>query len=121
MTSTFYPNATFINQGRDYNYFQKIAVDWTSFGAGSSDGYGPDAIITFSTQTVMFVNLTASGTSDSVVEYSFNGNVLHGELNPTNSTIALTFENRTISQIWFRIQSGSSGPITVSVQAWGIR
>lgn len=104
------------NQGRDYNYFQKTAVNWSTFGGGASDGYGPDQIITFSTQGVMFLN-EGSG----VVEYSFNGNTVHGELDSSKITAGLSFDNRVISMIWFRVKSGSTGPITISVQAWGIR
>lgn len=102
-------------QGRDFNYFVETAVNWTTFGGGSTDGYGPDQVITFITQGVMFLNL-GSGT----VEYSFNGNTVHGELNSANPSVGMVFDNRIISLIWFRVKTGSSGPITISVQAWGI-
>jgi hypothetical protein len=107
-------------QGKDFNFFNKIEVNWSQFGAPDGytveDGYGPDLIIPFSTQTVMFIN-EGAGT----VEYSFNGNTIHGELDSTKASAALSFDNRVISTIWFRIKSGSSGPINISVHAWGIR
>jgi|SRR5271166_3978285 len=112
-----YPGIGYTTYGFDYNFFQKIAVSATTFGGSSIDGYQPDTICPFTTQTVMFVNL-GSGT----VEYSFNGNTVHGELNSANvNTVALTFQNRVISKIWFRVQTGSSGTINVSVQAWASR
>lgn len=105
---------SFVNQGRDFNFFQKVAVNWASFGGSpGSDGYAYDCFISFPTQSVMMLNL-GSG----VVEFSFNGNHVHGELNSANPSVGMTFDNRTISLIWFRLQSGSSGPITISVQAW---
>lgn len=101
------------NQGRDFNYFQKVNVNWSNFGGGATDNIGPDLCITFSTTGVMFLN-EGSGT----VEYSFNGNIVHGELNSNNLTQGISFDNRVISLIWFRCKIGSSGPITVSVHAW---
>jgi hypothetical protein len=101
-------------QGRDFNFFQKVDVNWSTFGGGASDGYGPDLIITFTTQGLIFLN-EGSG----VVEYSFNGTTVHGELDSAGSTKMLTFNSRVASLIWFRVKSGSSGPIKVSVQAWG--
>jgi len=107
-------------QGRDFNYFSKTAVNWTQFGAPDgytlADGYGPDLFITFSTQSVIFLN-EGSG----VVEYSFNGTTIHGELDSTKPSAGLSFDNRVICLVWFRVKSGSSGPINVSVHAWGIR
>lgn len=104
-------------QGHDFNYFQKKTVSWGTFGGGSTDGYGPDLIITFSTQAVMFLN-----ESTGILEYSFNGNTVHGELDGSASSLTkmLTFNSRVVSLIWFRVKSGSTTS-TVSVQAWGIR
>jgi len=99
-----------ITTGRDHNFFQKVSVSQ----GGTAFATNADIIITFTSQEVMFVNL-GTGT----VEYSFNGFNVHGELNSANVTANLTFENRVIAKIWFRVQTGSSGPITVSVQAWG--
>ena len=107
-------------QGRDFNYFSKTAVNWTQFGAPDgytvADGYGPDLVITFPTQSLIFLN---EGTG--VVEYSFNGTTIHGELDSTKSSVTLSFYNRVVSFVWFRVKSGSSGPINCSVHAWGVR
>ena len=97
-----------ITYGFDSNYFSKVIV--------TSDGYwntNCDIIIPFSTQTVMFLNL---GTG--VVEFSFNGSQIHGELNSGNPSAGMVWDNRTIAKVWFRVQAGSSAPITVSIMAW---
>jgi hypothetical protein len=123
MANNPFPTIGWTTQGRDYNFYQESAVTWSTFGQfTSNDGYSsPDMIITFSTQGLIFTNFTAPNTSNSAVEYSFNGQTLHGALDPAHNTTQLIFDNRVISTIWFRLRSGSSGPITVSVQAWGIR
>jgi hypothetical protein len=100
--------------GRDYNFFTKLDVNWDEFGGGASDGYGPDIIIPFVTMGIMLLN---EGTG--IIEYSFNGTTLHGELNSDNATKGLVFDNRVISTIWFRTHEDSSGPIKISIQAWG--
>ena len=116
MPTNNFPGIGYTTLGFDHNFFQKVAVSATTFGGGSVDGYQPDLIITFNTQTVMFLNLGSGATN--VVEYSFNGQTLHGELNPTNPSAGLVFDGRPVSKVWFRVQAGSSGPISVSVQAW---
>lgn len=106
-------------QGFDFNFFQKVTVNWTThFGANdgytTADGYGPDLIITFPTQGLIFSN-----SSGAIVEYSFNGNTIHGELATTGNRSILTFTNRVASLIWFRLQA--PGTSIVSVEAWGTR
>jgi hypothetical protein len=108
-------------QGHDFNYYKSLSVTWAQFGALDgytiADGYGPDLIITFPTYGVIFTNETSA----SVVEYSFNGSTVHGVLDgtSTSTTRSVTFNNRQISLIWFRLKSGSTPTITVT--AWGTR
>lgn len=96
-----------ITYGFDHNFFQKVSVTATSFNSNA------DLFIPFVTQGVMLLNL-GSG----VVEISLNGQTVHMELNSANASAGLTFDNRVVSKMWFRVQSGSSGPIVVSVNAW---
>ena len=115
MSTNRFPHIGYTTIGRDHNFYEKADVTWTGFGSNSTDGYQPDMIVQFSTTGAIFVN-EGTGT----VEYSFNGTTVHGELvgATTSPTRTLTFLNRGISKIWFRVKSGSSGPLTVSVQAW---
>ena len=115
MTNNF-PNIGYTTLGYQRNFYQKLSVTATTFGGGSVSGAQPDMIITFNTQGVQLLNLGSGATN--VVEFSFNGQTVHGELNPTNPSAGLTFDNRVVSKIWFRIQAGSTGPVTVSVSAW---
>lgn len=109
-----FPNISKTNIGRDWNFFEKIDVNWSNFGENSIDGEQPDMFITFNTQGVMILN-EGSG----IVEFSFNGNTVHGELDSTKPSVGMVFDNRIISKIYFRLKSGSPGPIKVSVNAWG--
>lgn len=99
--------------GKDYNFFEKQDINWITFGGGASDGYGPDMMIPFTTQSVIFIN-----EGNGIIEYSFTGKTVHGELDSSSVTKGLIFDNRVVSLIWFRVKTGSSGPIKISVQAW---
>lgn len=118
MPTNNFPGIGYKTQGRDFNFFKKVAVSATTFGGGSADGYQPDMVITFPTAGLIF---NTEGSSTNTVEYSFNGQTVHGELVPGTNRATLTFNNRVESLIWFRVKSGSSGPITISVEAWGTR
>jgi hypothetical protein len=45
---------------------------------------------------------------------------VHGELDgaTTSLTNKIEMPYRVVSKIWFRVKSGSTGPIKISVQAW---
>lgn len=98
-----------IDYGRDFNFYTKMNVTSAGFATDC------DLVITFPTYTVTF-NLETS----SVVQYSFNGTTIHGELNSAQTSKDLKFESRVISKIWFKLVSGTS-PAIVRVEAWGIR
>lgn len=129
MPTNNYPNIGKVTYGYSHNFFTKISVSWTAFGGNSVDGYQPDTVINLiePTYTVILTNLAATFQSatpsytTAVLEYSFDGNNVHGELGSSPSNVSLTFQNRVVSCIWFRVQSGSSGTIPVSVQGWGVR
>lgn len=94
-------------QGRDFNFFKRVSVTSTEFQDS------PDAIITFPTHGVIFLN---EGTG--VVEVSFNGNTVHTELNSADASKGIAFDNRNVSTVWLRVKSGSTGPISVRIEAW---
>lgn len=115
MPTNNFPGIGYKKQGHNHNFFQKVVVSANQFGGGSVDGYQPDLMITFSTSNVI---LNTEGTAPNTIEYSFNGINVHGELVPTTNRATLSFSNRAVSLIWFRVKAGSAGPITVSVEAW---
>lgn len=96
-----------IDYGRDFNFYTKLSITSSTFGANC------DITITFPTYTIKF-DLESTG----VVQYSFNGNTVHGEMDSTQASKSLLFENRVASKIWFKLVSGTG---TVRVEAWGIR
>lgn len=112
MPTNNFPNIGYTTIGYDRNFFQKLTVSATSFGSGSVDGYQPDMIITIPTFTVIF---SLEGTGTNQIQYSFNGNTVHGDMIIGQSSATLTFANRPISKIWFKAISGT--PI-VRVEAW---
>ncbi len=114
------PNQGKITYGRSYDYFKKLSVSRTTFGT-SSDGYAADVFIQFPTVDggVIFINETA--TSDTkIVEYSFNGTDVHGEMSVSTASLTktFTFYKRNICKVWFRVKSGSTGPLDITVHAW---
>ena len=119
MTTNNYPGIGYITNGHSFDHYKSISISATSFGGSSVDGYQPDDFIWFPTYGVIFTN-----ESDGyIVEYSFNGTSVAGVLDgtPTSTTRIMTFLNRPISCIWFRIKNGSSSPATVTITAWGMR
>jgi hypothetical protein len=113
MPTNNYPGIGYKTQGKDYDLYQEFSVTATTFGGSSVSGTQPDYIITFKTQGVMFLNLGSGA-----VEVSFNGNTVHAVLDSTNASAGLTFDSRVVTMIWFRVKSGSSGPIKISLAAW---
>lgn len=105
-----------IGYGQQFNYFKRIAVSRTTFG-DPNDGYRPDIFIPFITASLSFLNEDPGANA---VEYSFDGFNTSGDLDPTLPTQGLTFDNRIACKVWFRVRSGSTGPISVRVEAWGI-
>jgi hypothetical protein len=100
-----------ITRGADFNFFEKLEVTNTTFG-DPNDGYQADIIISLRgpLKTLFLVN-----EGSEVIEYSFNGNTLHGDLTPGTPTAALSFDNRPVSKMWFRVAGGSS---IIRVEAW---
>lgn len=92
--------------GQDFNFFKKVTVTNSSFNNMS------DIVIPFNTQGLMLINEDTSA----VVEFSFRGNTIHGEMNPNLPSRSLTFDNIKICAMWFRLKSGTSA--IVSVYAW---
>ena len=125
MPNNNFPGTGSVTLGHDRNFFQKLSVTATAFGGNNNGslyvpGPQPDMIIPFNTGGVVMTNLALTGTwaAGSVVEYSFNGQVVHGELGSSTQNISLSFLGRPVAKIWFRLQTGSAGPVSVSVQAW---
>jgi len=99
------------------DFFTKLSIVATDFGSETVDLQQPDIIIKFPTTGVLFLNEGTLATQ--VVEYSFDGITVHGELDPTLLSKGMSFDNRIVSTVWFRLKSGSVGPVTIRIEAWG--
>lgn len=109
-----------VTYGRDYNFYAEKTIASSVFGADTApdgysavDGYNCNAFIWFKPEAIILVNK-----STAVVEYSFNGTTVHGELDGTagSPTKSLTFYTRIQNKIWFRVKSG--GPGTIQIHSW---
>ena len=88
-----------------FNFFEVVTVDGYDFPAE------PQVRFNFIAQGISLLN---RGTK--ILEYSFDGTTLHGDLNSTDASAGLTFDGRQESVIFFR---GSDGYGDVRVEAWG--
>lgn len=98
-----------INNGKDDNFYEEIAAVTTADFLATED-------VIINVKGIAGFILENYGTG--IVEYSFNGNVLHGRLPAGSAAVPYVkaFHNRRVSKIWFRSLSGTN---TVRVEAWG--
>jgi len=95
-----------INVGYDTNFFQLITISNTEFPDDSS--------VKINIKDQQCVSLVNYGSA--TVEYSFNGNILHGDLRPDTPTEGVIFDNRRVDQIWLRSPTGVA--CEIRVEAW---
>jgi len=88
-----------------WNYFDVVTVDGYDFPVV------PQANFSFLSTAISFLNR-----SSYVIEYSFDGTTLHGDLNPSDSSSGVMCDNRVESKVWFRAVDGYGD---VRVEAWG--
>lgn len=88
-----------------HNHFQKVQVSETEFPATPQVGFDMRGVISF----------TMDNEGDGVVEYSFDGSTVHGDMTPGEASASLKFTDRTAFFIWFKVASGTQ---TVRVEGW---
>lgn len=92
--------------GKDFNQFTKPTITNSSFPV--------DADVFFNFRGLVSFSLVNEGSG--VIDYSFNGTTVHGDLTPGTPTAAIFFDNRRVPCIWFRLKSGAAS--VVRVEAW---
>lgn len=93
------------NVGKDFNFYQRVIASAGSFPVAA--GTDPDVQMAIrGARRIMFVCIAGSD-----VEYSFNGNTLHGRISANQ---IFNFDVRAEDKVWFR------GTGTVDVHAWHI-
>jgi len=92
---------------KDINYFHKFHVASTEF----------KLFATWNFTSVGIALMVESNNSADVIEYSFDGETVHGDMTPKMPSEAIIFDNRAQSKIWFRrVIPGI--PVLVRVEAW---
>lgn len=87
-----------------FNLFQTIDVTGTNFSTLESIGFN------FIPKGLSLINRGFR-----IIEYSFDGTNVHGDLNPADSSFSITFKNRSESRIWFRVPTGIATSVRVEV------
>lgn len=95
---------------RNKNFFAKLSISTTSFGT-----LGHKAKWDFN--SVGLALLVESNESTDVVQYSFDGETVHGDLTPLLPSEGIVFDNRFENTVWFR-RATPGDPVTVRVEAW---
>ena len=95
-----------INIGFDDNFFKLVTISNVDFTEDSS--------VKIDVLNQVSLSLVNYGTE--TIEYSFNGNKLHGDLRPNTPTEAIFFDDRRVDQIWLRSPTGTT--CEVRVEAW---
>jgi autotransporter translocation and assembly factor TamB len=94
----------------DFNKFSRITIDGYAFPAD------PHVNFDFRHSNLSFSLVLESGTG--IVEYSFNGTTLHGDLQIGTPTEAIFFDNRPISKIWLRAKNAGAFGAIVRIEGW---
>ncbi len=89
-----------------YNYFEVISISDTFFSLSQSVAFG-----------FIPVGFSLLNRGDRIVEYSFDGTTLHGDLNPGDASAYMVFKNRSESRVWLRVPSGVTA--NIRIEAWG--
>ena len=91
-----------------YNFFTKINVTSTSFASH---------LVSWNFNSIGFSFLNEADARAVVVEYSFDGTTVHGDLTPLLPSEGIVFDNRMVSKVWFRLVTAGT-PALVRVEAW---
>lgn len=86
-----------------FNYFNRLEI--------SSPTFGTDPDVVFGFQGNPSFSLINEG--ENVIEYSFDGVTLHGDLTSSSATAAMAFNSRGYSAIWFRLADGAAGNVRI--------
>ena len=105
--------AKFDAQGRlirrkDKNFFKKMTVSSTNFAQHK---------VNWSFNSTGLALMVESDKKADRVEYSFDGETVHGDLDPVLPSQAIIFDDRHENTIWFRRASGTTS-VVVRIEAW---
>ena len=93
--------------GKDFNHFERVTVTASEFGDFADTHFKMR-------RSNMTFSMIWEGTG--IIEYSFNGNTVHGDMRDGTPTQAMFFDDRNVEGIWFRVAGGAGG--TVRIEGW---
>jgi len=94
-------------RNKDSNYFYKLYASSTSF----------DVFARWNFNSVGLALMVESNDPTDVVQYSFDGKTVHGDMTPMMPSEAIVFDNRSQSVVWFR-RAEPGKPVLVRIEAW---
>ena len=77
---------------KDSNFFGKYRISYTSF----------EAPVTWNFISIGIALMVESNDVTDVIQYSFDGETVHGDMTPTMPSEGIVFDNRFQSKVWFR-------------------
>lgn len=94
---------------RTKNFFAKLEISSTTFTSAQRAKWDFNS--------VGIALLVESNDSTDVVQYSFDGESVHGDLTPLLPSEGIVFDNRYENTVWFR-RATPGDAVTVRVEAW---
>lgn len=94
---------------KEVNFFHKVSISTTSFDIHVNWGFNSTGIAL----------MVESNNPNDVVQYSFDGKTVHGDMKPTFPSEAIIFDNRVQNKIWFRRETDGDA-VPVRIEAWTV-
>jgi hypothetical protein len=96
-----------VNRRKDTNFFNKYRVSSTAF----------EVVATWNFTSIGIALMVESNDAGDVIQYSFDGVTVHGDMTPTFPSEGIVFDNRFQSKVWFR-RANPGSAVLVRVEAW---
>lgn len=97
-----------LQRRKDNNFFHKLYVDSTSFS---------EHVVNWNFTSVGIALMIETDNETDVVQYSFDGKTVHGDMTPFRPSEGIVFDNRHQNRVWFRRAAPGEG-VLVRVEAW---
>lgn len=97
-----------LDRRKDVNFFDKIYVSSTVFS---------DHKVAWNFTSVGIALMVESDNQADVIQYSFDGKTVHGDMTPRRPSEGIVFDNRFQNKVWFR-RATPGDPVLVRVEAW---
>jgi len=98
-----------LTRRKDRNFFAKVGVTDTAFTQAQR--------VRWDFTSIGIALVVESTNATDAVQYSFDGQNVHGDMTPGFASAGIIFDNRYESSVWFRRVSAGS-EVTVRVESW---